>query len=110
VSGDAKAVADVVMIHVWRGHRRVCQASLSGETLLVSWGVAGDYECSLRSGRLRGSARVSMWRMRRNDLAFFRKAAGWRQSEKTACHAAAAAKREEPSEGWTFGSKKEQQA
>lgn len=104
------AVREVMMIHAWKGHRRSCSASLAGLCLLVSWGVAGEFECSLRSGRLRGASQVRMWRMRRNDLAFFRKAAGWRQSEKTARHAAAAAKakREEPSEGWTFGSKKEQ--
>jgi len=84
VPGELGLVRQVELVNDWKGHTRVCQASLSegkgdAAVLLVDWGIAGQYEVSLSNGRLKGSYRVRMWRMKRNDLAVFRKACGWRK-------------------------------
>jgi len=71
----------VVMIHDWKGHRYNTEAICSGTTVLVYWGLAA-YPLSLRTGRLKGTWQTRMWRMRRNDLAAFRKHAGWRRPDR----------------------------
>jgi hypothetical protein len=81
---SAGLVREVELVNDWKGHTRRCEASLSqgksdAAVLLVDWGIAGQYEVSLSNGRLKGSRRVRMWRMKRTDLAAFRKACGWRK-------------------------------
>jgi hypothetical protein len=82
VVSDEVLRLEVVMIHDWKGHRKTCEALLVGGELFVNWPLAGQYECSMRTGRLKGSRRTRMWRMRRNDLAAFRRAAGWRRGDR----------------------------
>jgi len=84
VPSELGLVREVELVNDWKGHTKACTASLSegkgdAAVLLVDWGIAGQYEVALSNGRLKGSRRIRMWRMKRGDLAVFRKACGWRK-------------------------------